>query len=123
MRTTRGLVAVLVVLSATVLLGWGERVPSVGAMGHGQEPVPTSTRPAPPPLPSPTPTPKPHCPKSDRSSQAALAATPTPVPALPEAGSRSDGIPGWSGVLLGGGAALGVGLALRRKGSGGPGLS
>jgi len=112
MRAVRLCGAMLLVLGAILLLERGEDLPSVG---HAQSPVPTSTRPAPPPLPTPTPTPKPHPSKSKSSSPPPPTPEPTVAPVLPEAGAAGGGEIGQTVVLALGGAALAVGLALRRR--------
>jgi len=113
MRAIRLCGAMLLVLAAILLLGWEEDLPSVG---HAQSPAPTSTRPAPPPLPTPTPTPKPDRSKPKSSPPPPSTPEPTVAPVLPEAGAAGGGAIGQPVVLALGGAALAVGLALRRKG-------
>jgi hypothetical protein len=121
MRAIRGFGA-LIFLGVIMLLGWVGGVPSAGVLGYEQSLVPTSTRPAPPPLPAPTSLPQPPSPKPESPSHPAPSPTPSPVlpatPGLPEAGGRTGAVSGWPGVLVGGGAALAAGLALRRTGAG-----
>jgi len=122
MRAIRGFVALSIALGAILLLVWEGGASEVGALGHEQAPVSTSTRPAPPPLPAPTSPPQPPSPKPKPPSHPAPSPTPSPVlpgtPGLPEAGGRTGAVIGWPGVLVGGGAALAAGLALRRTGAG-----
>jgi len=113
MRAIRLFGAVLLVLGAILLLERGEDRPPVG---HAQSPVPTSTRPAPPPLPTPTPTPKPDRSKPKSSPPPPSTPEPTVAPVLPEAGAAGGGATGQPVMLAVGGAAVAVGLALRRKG-------
>jgi hypothetical protein len=118
MRAIRGFVALSIGLGAILLQVWGWGVSEVGALGHGQSPVPTSTRPAPLPISSPTLTSQPSSPKPKSPSHPAPSPAPSPAPpGLPEAGDRTGTMIGWPGVLVGGGAALAVGLALRRTGA------
>jgi hypothetical protein len=122
MRATRETMALSIALGAILLLGWEGGASEARALGHVQPLVPTSTRPAPPPLPAPTSPPQPPSPKPRSPTLPAPSPTPAPVlpatPGLPEAGGRTGAVIGWPGVLVGGGAALAVGLALRRTGSG-----
>jgi hypothetical protein len=119
MRAIRGFVALAIALGAILLLVCVGGVSDVGALGYGQSPVPTSTRPAPLPLYSPTPTSQPSSPKPKSPSHPAPSPASSPAPpGLPEAGGRTGTMIGWPGVLVGGGAALAAGLALRRTGAG-----
>jgi hypothetical protein len=122
MRATRETMALSIALGAILLLGWEGGASEAGALGHEQSLVPTSTRPAPPPLPAPTSSPQPSSPKPRSPTLPAPSPTPSPVlpatPGLPEAGGGTGAVIGWPGVLVGGGAALAVGLALRRTGAG-----
>jgi hypothetical protein len=118
MRAIRGFVALSIALGAILLLVWGSGASEVEALGHEQSLVPTSTRPAPPPLPAPTSPPQPPSPKPKSPSHPAPSPASSPAPpGLPEAGGRTGAVFGWPGVLVGGGAALAAGLALRRTGA------
>jgi hypothetical protein len=121
MRATRETMALSIALGMILLLVWEGGASEAGALGHEQPLVPTSTRPAPPPLPAPTSPSQPPPPKPKSPSHPAPSPTPSPVlpatPGLPEAGGGTSGVFGWPGVLVGGGAALAAGLALRRTGA------
>jgi len=115
MRAVRGLGTLLIILGVVLLVWWSGKTSSVGAVGHGQSPVPTSTRLPVPTLVTETPEPPPPTAKPPSAPPPPPTSTPAPVaPMLPQAGGRMAGMIGWL-VLVGGGVALVLGLVLRTR--------